>query len=191
MFLNRCQHSSPFLSKVLLISEKYINAFLALQHRVRGRSLGKISIDTPLAEITLRKYEKPAGGSKRDLVRKLCLSLGLLQPGDSRDVVVDVLQVVLEAEDELTSTEVEKRVIQKRKEQKLELLGVAPSNIRRQLLRLRDLFIVEKVKNNYRIRENASLRTIFEESIEKYYLDAILNRVKEHIDAVDATFKKK
>jgi len=50
--------------------------------------MAKVSIDTPLAEITLRKYESPKGLEKRELVRKLCLSLGLLQPGDSRDVVV-------------------------------------------------------------------------------------------------------
>ncbi len=62
--------------------------------------MGKISIDTPLAEITLRKYEKPMVKNRRELVRKLCLSLGLLQPGDSRDVVVDVLQVVLESQDD-------------------------------------------------------------------------------------------
>ncbi len=152
----------------------------------------KISVDTPLAEITLRKYERPADGiSKRDLVRKLCLSLGLLQPGDGRDVIVDVLQVVLEAEEEITSTEVERRVITKRKHEKLEMLGIAPSNIRRQLLRLRDLFIVEKVKNNYRIREHALLLTIFQESVEKYYLDSILNRVKEYVSAVDSVFLKK
>ena len=152
----------------------------------------KISIDTPLAELTLRKYERPASNlSKRDLVRKLCLSLGLLQPGDSRDVVVDVLHVILDAEKDVTSTEVERRVIQRRKEQKLVMLGVAPSNIRRQLLRLRDLFIVEKVKNTYRVRENALLRTIFEESVQKYYLDSILNRVKEYLDAVDNAFLKR
>jgi hypothetical protein len=114
-----------------------------------------------------------------------------LQPGDSRDVVVDVLQVILDAEKDLTSTEVERRVIQRRKEGKLVMLGVAPSNIRRQLLRLRDLFIVEKVKNTYRVRENALLRTIFEESVQKYYLDSILNRVKEYLDAVDNTFLKR
>lgn len=151
----------------------------------------RISIDTPLAEITLRKYEKPTSKDKRELVRKLCLSLGLLQPGDSRDIVVDVLQVVLEAEEELTSTDVEHRVKQKREEQKLQMLGVAPSNIRRQLLRLRDLFIVEKVKNNYRIRENAKLSTIFTESIEEYFLDSILKRVKEYVTEVDTVFLKK
>ncbi|MBR9703267.1 hypothetical protein GOV10_04475 [Candidatus Woesearchaeota archaeon] len=150
-----------------------------------------ISVDTPLAEITLRKYEKPVVKGRRELVRKLCLSMGLLQPGDSRDVVVDVLQVVLEAEKELTSTEVEKSVIEARKKAKLQLLGVAPSNIRRQLLRLRDLFLVEKVKNNYRIRENSLLITIFEENIEQYFLDSIVKRVKEYLAIVDDEFLKK
>ncbi|MBR9700548.1 hypothetical protein GOV11_01645 [Candidatus Woesearchaeota archaeon] len=150
--------------------------------------MGKISVDTPLAELTLRKYEKPSGESRRELVRKLCLSLGLLQPGDSRDVVVDVLQAVLEAERELTSTEVERRVIEKRKEAGLELLGIAPSNIRRQLLRLRDVFLVEKVKNNYRVRENTSIMDIFEENLEKYYLASIISRVKEYVQEIDKTF---
>jgi len=150
--------------------------------------VAKISIDIPLAEITLRKYERPADESKRELVRKLCLSLGLLQPGDSRDVIVDVLQVMLDADSELTSTEVEHRVIERRKTAGLELLGIAPSNIRRQLLRLRDMFIVEKVKNNYRIRERTTLRSIFEENIEKYYLASIIGRVKEYIDEIDKTF---
>ena len=150
----------------------------------------KISIDTALAEITLRKYEKPSTKDKRELVRKLCLSVGLLQPGDSRDVIVDVLQVVLQSEEELTSTEVERAVIAKRKEEGLQLLGVAPSNIRRQLLRLRDLFIVEKVKNNYRIRENAQLKTIFAESIEAYFLDSIIKRVKEYVAEIDEVFLK-
>jgi hypothetical protein len=33
----------------------------------------------------------------RELVRKFCLSTGLLQPGDSRDVMVDILYVLLKA----------------------------------------------------------------------------------------------
>jgi len=52
--------------------------------------------DIPLSEITLRKYEKPAGLEKRELVRKICLSLGLLQLGDSRDIIVDILMVLIE-----------------------------------------------------------------------------------------------
>lgn len=153
-----------------------------------------ISRDTPLAEITLRKYEKPAGLERRDLVRKLCLSLGLLQPGDSRDVIVDVLQVILENASlgkEYTSTEIEKLTMENREKYGLKMLGVAPSNIRRQILRLRDLFIVEKVGNYYRINENSNLKELFAEKLQKYYLDSILSRVSEYIDAVDKEFLEK
>ena len=38
--------------------------------------------EVPLTEITLRRYEKPYDSSK-EIIRKICLSLGLLQPGDS------------------------------------------------------------------------------------------------------------
>jgi len=144
-----------------------------------------ISKDTPLAEITLRRYERPSNLSERELIRKLCLSVGLLQPGDSRDVVVDVLMVMLRNKDkEMSSIDVEKLVIASRKKHKVPVLGVAPSNIRRQLKRLRDLFLVEKVANNYRVNENASLPEIFEEKIEKYYLQSILNRVREYFGRV-------
>lgn len=144
-----------------------------------------ISKDTPLAEITLRKYERPANLSGRDLIRKLCLSAGLLQPGDSRDVIVDVLLVMLKnRKKELSSSDIEKLVIESRKKHKMPMLGIAPSNIRRQLKRLRDLFLIEKIANNYRVNENASLSEIFEEKIEKYYLQSILNRVREYFGKV-------
>ena len=144
-----------------------------------------ISKDTPLAEITLRRYERPANLSGRELVRKVCLSVGLLQPGDSRDVIVDILMVMLKNKNkELSSVDVEKLVIASRKKHKVPILGVAPSNIRRQLKRLRDLFLIEKVANNYRINENASLPEIFEEKIEKYYLQSILSRVKEYFGKI-------
>jgi len=147
-----------------------------------------IAVETPLAELTLRKYEAPGTLENRELVRKVCLSLGLLQPGDSRDVVVDVFQVVLENKKELTSKEIEEHTVANRKKYKLPLLGIAPSNVRRQLLRLRDLFLVEKVKNNYRIRENTVLEAIFVENIEKYYLTSIIARVKEYIREADKKF---
>ena len=98
-----------------------------------------ISKDVPLAEITLRKYEKPDNLSGRELVRKLCLSLGLLQPGDSRDVMVDVLHILLKSKEHLTAKEIEEAVIANRKKENLKVWGVASSNIRRQLKRLKDL----------------------------------------------------
>jgi len=139
-----------------------------------------VSRDTPLAEITLRKYEKPSEMPKRDLVKKLCLSIGLLQPGDSRDVIVDIFHVLLENKIELDSDSIQKLVIDYRKKSKLELNGIAHSNIRRQLKRLRDLFLVEKIKNTYRISEQETLHSIFEQKIKKYYIDSIMTRVEDY-----------
>ena len=109
-----------------------------------------ISKDIPLAEITLRRYEKPSNLNERELVRKLCLSVGLLQPGDSRDVVVDILTVLIRAkkqQNHLTSDEICSHVIEERKRLKLPMLGIASSNIRRHLKRLKDIFIIEKRLN--------------------------------------------
>jgi hypothetical protein len=148
----------------------------------------RISIDIPLAEITLRKYEKPQGLSDRELVRKVCLSLGLLQPGDSRDIIVDILHVLLRENRELSCVEVEQLVITYRQQNNLPLLGIAPSNIRRQLLRLRDLFMIEKIRNNYRVTENAKLSDLFAEKLETYYLQSIIGRIKEYISEADTRF---
>jgi len=152
--------------------------------------VNKIAIDRSLAEITLRKYEKPDSLKDRELVRKLCLSVGLLQPGDSRDIIVDILLIMLKSSTPLTSLEVEENVIAYRKEHNLQLLGVASSNIRRQLLRLRELFIVEKVKNSYIINENTKLSEIFSEKIEKYYLNSIVERVKEYVSEIDKRYPR-
>lgn len=146
-----------------------------------------ISKDTPLAEITLRRYEKPYDMPRRELIKKLCLSVGLLQPGDSRDIIVDILYVLLEAKSQkkgLDSDEINNLVVGIRNKHKLPLKGIAPSNIRRQVKRLRDLFLIEKVDNKYRISEFDDLEVIFNERIEKYLLDSILARVRDYFNAV-------
>jgi len=142
-----------------------------------------------LAEITLRRYEKPESLDGRELIRKLCLSVGLLQPGDSRDVIIDVLHILLKEKNELSSEVVKEKVIEFRKNNQLPLKGVASSNIRRQLKRLRDLYIIEKVANNYRVTEMTKLSETFKEKIESYLLPSIVGRVKEYIDAIDTEFK--
>lgn len=147
-----------------------------------------ISKDIPLAEITLRRYEKPTNLNDRELVRKLCLSIGLLQPGDSRDVIVDVLNVLIKAkkqQKQLTSDEICSLVIEERKKLKLPMLGIASSNIRRQLKRLKDSLLVEKRLNAYRISEYNNLNEIFEEKIEKILLPSINARVKEYLKKID------
>ena len=142
--------------------------------------VGKTAKEKPLAEITLRKYERPFDLDRRNIFKKICLSLGLLQPGDSRDVIVDVLQVVIDNK-QLSSDDIVEKVIENRKKEKLELLGIAPSNIRRQIKRLKDLFLIEKFENSYRVSENATLAEVFEERIEKFLLTSIMDRVKEYL----------
>jgi predicted transcriptional regulator len=141
-----------------------------------------------LSEIILRKYEKPVNLNRRELAKKICLSLGLLQPGDSRDVVVDVLLVLKEAskeKKELNSEEIKNQVIKIRQESNLELKGIADSNIRRQLKRMRDLFLVEKNSNLYRINEFSKLGEIFSTKIEKFYIQDIIQRIKENLEEFD------
>ncbi len=142
-----------------------------------------ISRDFPISELTLRRYEKPSSNNKREIVRKFCLSLGLLQPGDSRDVIVDILQVMLDAKDKklmMNSEDIKKQTIEYRKKAKLALKGIASSNVRRQLKRLRDIHLAEKVKNDYRITEFEDISALVDEKIEKFLLQNILKRVKEY-----------
>lgn len=144
--------------------------------------------ELPLGEITLRKYEKPYEASKRELIRKVCLSLGLLQPGDSRDIMVDVLLILEESRAKnswLSSFEIRDKVEQSRKSHSLEIKGLAESNIRRQLKRLRDIMLVDKKENKYRISEFAPLSEIFENKIEKFLIPQTILRVKEYLSKLD------
>lgn len=150
--------------------------------------MGRVARDTPLAEITLRRYEKPTQFSGRDLIKKLCLSVGLLQPGDSRDVIVDIFFVLVSTRDNLSSEEIQQMVVALRRENKLPMVGVAPSNVRRQLKRLRDLQLVEKVVNTYRIAEDARLSEVFAERIRSFLIEPITERVSEYFARVDEEF---
>lgn len=150
--------------------------------------MGLVARDTPLAEITLRRYEKPSQFSGRDLIKKLCLSIGLLQPGDSRDVVVDIFYILISTRDNLSSDEIQQMVVALREENKLPMVGIAPSNVRRQLKRLRDLQLIEKVVNTYRISEDARLTEVFEERIRTFLIQPITERVSEYFARVDVEF---
>ena len=144
--------------------------------------------EIPLGEITLRKYERPYESSKRELVRKVCLSLGLLQPGDSRDIIVDIMLVLEESrknKEWLNSFVIRDKVEVLRKENSLEVKGLAESNIRRQLKRLRDGMLVDKAENKYRISEFAPLSEIFEIKIEKFLIPQTIDRIKEYLGKLD------
>ncbi|MGV8151636.1 MAG: hypothetical protein ACP5OG_01010 [Candidatus Nanoarchaeia archaeon] len=144
--------------------------------------------DIPLSEITLRKYERPSGLEKRELIRKICLSLGLLQLADTRDIIVDILMILVEAnktKERLDSEEIRKRAEETRKKYSLETKGLAESNIRRQLKRLRDALLVEKTDNKYYILEHSTLKEIFEKNIEKFIIPQIIERIKEYLSELE------
>jgi len=144
--------------------------------------------EIPLDEITLRRYERPYDSSRRELVRKICLSIGLLQPGDSRDIIVDILMALENSRKErkeLTSVEVGELVREIRKENSLDERGLAESNIRRQLKRLRDLMLVDKEKNLYRLSEFEPLSEIFQRKIENFMIPQTIERIKEYLEKLD------
>jgi hypothetical protein len=144
--------------------------------------------DLPLGEITLRRYEKPYDSSQRELVKKVCLSLGLLQPGDSRDIVVDMLLVLEDNRKNrmwMSSFDIRDKIEVVRKKNSLEGKGLAESNIRRQLKRLRDAMLVDKQENKYRMSEFAPLSEIFENKIEKFLIPQTLERIKEYLGKLD------
>jgi len=144
--------------------------------------------DAPISEIILRKYEHPYNIEKRDLVKKICLSIGLLQPGDSRDVVVDILSVLLEnrkEKEKLDSLQIKELVERSREKNNLEVKGSAESNIRRQLKRLRDLMIIEKRGNVYYLSEFETLDKIFEDKIERFIVQPSIERIKEYLKKLE------
>ncbi|RLE44777.1 hypothetical protein DRJ25_06380 [Candidatus Woesearchaeota archaeon] len=141
--------------------------------------------ETPLSEITLRKYEKPFKLSGRELVRKLCLSLGLLQPGDERDIIVDILFAIIRSEQPLDRKEIEERVLWLRQENSKESKGASSTNIARQLRRLRNLMIIEKRGKQYQLCEGNTLQEIFDEKIKKFYIEPISERVREYCMFID------
>jgi hypothetical protein len=140
--------------------------------------------DIPLSEFTLRKYEKPYETNQRELVRKVCLSLGLLQPGDSRDIMVDLLLVLEESRKRqqwLSSFEIRDKIQKIRKDSN----GLAESNIRRQLKRLRDSMFIDKKENKYRMSEFAPLSEIFETKIESFLIPQTIDRIKEYLGKLE------
>ena len=146
-----------------------------------------------IKEITLRHYEKSTKKTERELIRKMCLSIGLLQPEESRDIIIDILYVLLNAKKQkkkLTIKEIKNKVVETRKKHRLSSVGISSSNIRRQIYRLRDLLIIERgVKNAYRITEFLSLSEIFEEKINGFLIPYLVKGIKKHFKEVDKKFK--
>ena len=107
--------------------------------------------------------------------------------------MVDVFEVLIKSRKRrklLPVSEIERKVIQNRKLHKVTMLGVASSNIRRQIKRLRNLLIVDKIKSSYRISEFMPLQQIFSQKIEKVILPNITRRIDEYLQKADDVFSQ-
>ncbi len=132
--------------------------------------------EKPLNNITLRRFEKPGENFEENL-RKFCISIGLLQPGDSRDIIVDVLKELLKAKREKKLLSLD--------EIKIEKAGSSAPNLRRHVRRLIDAGIVERINGKYRIKEFMNLGELMEEIV-KYQIEPTIKRIKEYAEKIDS-----
>ena len=68
------------------------------------------------------------------------------------------------------------------KENSLEEKGLAESNSRRQLKKLRDQMLVDKKRNLYRLSEFEPLSNIFDKKIQGFLIPQITERIKEYLE---------
>jgi hypothetical protein len=127
--------------------------------------------DIPLQEITLRKYENPSGLDQHELIRKFLLSVGLLQPGESRDVIVNIFELLITNKGTgYEPTEILRALGEKK--------GASAPNIRRQLRRLKELKLVEKMPDGYQVCD--SIPSVVENFIEPFVVKQSVERLKEY-----------
>ena len=137
--------------------------------------------DLPLQEITLRKYEEPGKNlEKRELSRKFLLSVGLLNPGESRDVIVDIFTELLKARSQKKHLQSEDMVsLLKGK------AGASLPNVRRQLRRLKELKFVEQLPDGYRITEFSGVSKIVDSFVDSFLVKPALDRLRQYAAEVD------
>ena len=142
----------------------------------------------PLKELILRKYEPPSNLSPREACKRICLSLGLLQSDDSRETIVDIFQILLEAHQknrELYLKDIKNMLIEKGISE-----GIAESNIRRHLRRLNEIGFVERVNKRYRFSQRELPSDRFRKYIKKYVISDILDRIEEYLIFTENIYKK-
>ncbi len=137
--------------------------------------------EKPLNNIILRRFEKPSENFNENL-RRFCISIGLLQPGDSRDIIVDILKIFLNAKKEKKLLSIEDIKIEKK--------GCSSPNLRRQVRRLVDAGIVERIEGKYRIKEFMDLKEIIDEMV-KYQIEPTIERIKEYAAKIDSELAEK
>lgn len=126
--------------------------------------------DLPISEITLRKFERPENVDKKTLIKRFCISLGLINPGDNRAGVVEVFEAIFNSKEPLGAEDVfdalEKRL--------------ALSGIRRHLRRLEKIRLLEHRNSKYQLAEGRNLTYSLKYVIKDYLIEDIFNRIYEY-----------
>ncbi len=137
--------------------------------------------DRPLAEISLKEFEKPTSDYITNL-RRLCISLGVVSPGESRIAIVYILDILIKAREKkqksLDSYAVVKELYRRN-------VKIVYANVLRDIRKLISVGLVEKRDNGYRIKENLPINEILKTFIKPYIVDKIFNRIIEYADAID------
>ena len=137
--------------------------------------------DAPLQEITIRKYESPENKTNEEISRRFLLSVGLLQPGESRDIIVDIFDMLLVARKTKLYLQVSNflKVLNGKQ-------GASAPNVRRQLRRLRDMKLVEKAGEGYRITEFGNISSIVDSYIVPFVINQSIERLRDYSRELDS-----
>ncbi len=138
--------------------------------------------DKPLAVIELSEFEKP-GTDRFTNLRRFCISLGLISPGESRIAIVHILDILLKARKSnpngLDSYAIVKELYQHD-------VKIVYANILRDLRKLVRVGLVEKINGGYRVKENGNLEDILRNFIKPYIIERILNRIVEYAHSIES-----
>lgn len=149
-----------------------------LQKKVNELGVSKIVDVIPLNEITLRSVHIDSELDRWEILRRFCLGVGLLQPNDNRTTIVDVLIVLFDYPDGLSTNKIVSKVISFRIDRGFAFGGVAVTNIRSLLRRLKELGIVEKFRGKHRITEGLSLTKVFDNKLLPFIMNKTLKNIR-------------
>lgn len=147
----------------------------------------KLFKDRPLYRVVLSEFEKPSADYFSNL-RRFCISLGLVNPGESRIGIVYILDILLRSRKDkpggLSSYEMIRKLYNNN-------VRIVYANILRDLRKLIAAGLVEKINGNYRIKENLDLLEILDKFVKPYIIDRILKKIEEYASAVERDMKRK
>ncbi|MCW1294170.1 MAG: hypothetical protein OH316_00265 [Candidatus Parvarchaeota archaeon] len=147
----------------------------------------KLFKDKPLYRVVLSEFEKPTADYFSNL-RRFCISLGLVNPGESRIGIVYILDILLRSRKDKTGGLSSYDIIKKLYSSNVKIVY---ANILRDLRKLIAAGLVEKIDGNYRIKENMDLPEIMDKFVRPYIIDRVLKKIGDYASAVERDIKKK